>query len=127
MVDDRQFQIEANPLMEKVLGYLNFSDGTSDPCFLGNINQLFRLLAQEPATDLLPHQRLLPLLVDKLEELHPDSPAFRQIDQVQAVLPLAFDLLPKAYLEHHRDMLFHQSGKDLFNSFLIARMAGEAE
>ena len=34
-----------------ILGYLNFSSGAADPHFLGNINELFGLLQDEPGRE----------------------------------------------------------------------------
>ncbi|NIL97260.1 MAG: hypothetical protein GTO53_06705, partial [Planctomycetales bacterium] len=35
---------EAAQRLEAILGYLNFSAGTSDPQFLGHLNETYRLL-----------------------------------------------------------------------------------
>ena len=38
------------PILEEIVGYLNFSSGVSDPKFLRNINSLFRVLSQKSST-----------------------------------------------------------------------------
>ena len=55
--------------------------------------------------------------------MHENSKAFKQIDQAEAVLNLVFVEFLPAYLEHHRDLLFHQSDETLFRPFFIARAA----
>ncbi|MDX1965081.1 MAG: hypothetical protein SFX18_18185 [Pirellulales bacterium] len=116
-----------------VLGYLNFSAGNSDPKFLANLSALFaEIEAADPA---LPREAapagtsggaylvLHQALTSSLDELRADNLAFQDSTQVLAVLDLLFNRLLPAYLEHHRDLLFHQSAAGLFRPFFIGKAA----
>ena len=106
---------------QEVLGYLNFSSGTSDPKFLRNVNHLFEVAeASEGRTE--PTWRVFAsLLQDALVNLHGHSEAFRQIDQADAVLRLVFDALLPAYRQYHADLLFHRSEESLFQPLFLGR------
>jgi hypothetical protein len=99
---------------------LNFSSGISDPRFLANLNQLFGHLEQAapPAESWkLAHQ----LLTERLAELAQSSPTFQQAEQAGSVLRLVFEGVLPRYLEHHRDLLFHQSAAALLRPFFVGR------
>ena len=108
--------------VQDVLGYLNFSSGTSDPRFLANLNKLFTsLAANRPAKE--PAWRALGnLLAAELQALRGKSDVFQQIDQAEAVLRLVFDATLPAYREFHRNLLFHQGDEGLFQPFFIGRV-----
>ncbi len=108
--------------VQDVLGYLNFSSGTSDPRFLENLNKLFTWVAAGlPANE--PAWRALgTLLAAELQAAHGTSDAFQQIDQAEAVLRLVFDAALPAYREFHHDLLFHQTDEGLFQPFFIGRV-----
>ncbi len=121
--------------IEEVIGYLNFSSGAADPLFAAGMNKLFENFegpdpghAQNHNLDKSPGdtpswRRVHRLLLDGLEYLHANSKAFEQIDQAQSVLALVFEEFLPAYLNHHRDLLFHQHDTTLFRPFFIARVA----
>src|SRR5262245_23597754 len=50
------------------------------------------------------------------------SSAFRDTEQVEGVLRLAFECVLPAYRAHHADLLFHQSDNDLYQPFFLARV-----
>ena len=119
--------------IEEVIGYLNFSSGAADPLFAAGMNRLFEHFEgpdsgreqniQSTSDDTPAWSRVYELLLQGLDYLHNNSKAFEQVDQARAVLGLVFlEFLP-AYLEHHRDLLFHQSDETLFRPFFIARVA----
>jgi hypothetical protein len=109
--------------LQEILGYLNFSSGTSDPAFLRRLSELWSASeASGPRQEVfcaLAHQALS----HKLAELVRGSPAFQNADQAQNVLRLIFDEVLPAYRRHHRDLLFHQSDAELWQPFFIGRVA----
>ena len=112
----------APTLYQELLGYLNFSSGTSDAKFLRGVNELY---AHHEAT--LPpggeaFRALHQALVEQLGQLAEKSPAFRDVAQASAVLTLVFEQVLPAYRDHHRDLLFHQSDRELFRPFFLGRI-----
>ena len=108
---------------QEILGYLNFSSGAADPRFLANINRLFAEIGGSAAADAPAAPLLLAALRQTLAELTGRSDAFRQVDQAEAVLSLAFDRLPREYRRWHSDLLFHQTDAALLTPFFLARGA----
>lgn len=131
--------------LEEVLGYLNFSSGSSDPQFLRNLNDLFAWVDQGHPQTKAPRKasrsrpkakktkqpsefseptwrRLGRYLQEYLPQLSEQSEAFRDIRQVEAVIRLVFERGLPAYREWHRDLLFHQTEEDLFQPFFIGRV-----
>ena len=107
-------------IAKEILGYLNFSSGTSDPHLYDLWNGLFFELEKEE-TDGLWNRGIL-FLRQILSDLRGEAAAFRDSEQAEWVLTLiSEDILP-AYLEFHRDILFHQTADFLFNSFFMARI-----
>ena len=87
---------EAVPLLEEVVGYLNFSSGTPDPSFLQNINELFRSLESARTRESsLPHYcEWLRQTVQRLEQA---GGAFTDAEQAKAILDLLQHQLLPAY------------------------------
>jgi hypothetical protein len=103
-----------------LLGYLNYSDGRPDPKFQRALDEAFAVLLARQGER--PWDVLGRWLRDQADALNAaGSPAFRDVTQAQAVADLAFGPVLKAYREHHRDLLAHQSDEALFNSFFLAR------
>ena len=107
---------DARKITEEILGYLNFSDGTSDPGFIKNLGELFEQIKADDAW-----RELGNLLHAELQQLRDTSKTFSRAEQVEAVLALVFDHLLPAYRRWHGDLLFHQTDKQLFRPFFIAR------
>ncbi|WP_145094562.1 hypothetical protein [Anatilimnocola aggregata] len=106
--------------LDRVLGYLNFSSGSTDPQFLASLNQLFEQVDQQALGD-RSWQRLYELLQSDLQQLPGSNPAFQDVQQATAVLELTFEKLLPAYRDFHRDLLFHQTPEALFRPFFLAR------
>ncbi len=105
-----------------ILGYLNFSSGSSDTAFLRRVNEVFRAVAGSRQPGDPPAWKLFgEVLKQGLEELRGTSEAFRRADQAQAVLGLVFERLLPEYRRFHRDLLFHQSEEFLFQPFFLGR------
>ncbi len=118
-----QFDVSSIPptLFQELLGYLNFSSGVPDPRFLRNLNQLFGHLEQATQSG-ESWQVAGELLAVRLTELAHTSPAFQQTEQARSVLSVVFEIVLPKYLEHHRDLLFHQSASGLFRPYFIGRV-----
>jgi hypothetical protein len=107
--------------LQGLLGYVNFSTGKPDARFQKQINDVYSQLAAQGSTQ--PWRDLHAALRDGLETLRQTgSPAFREVDQAQAVLALVFDGMLAAYREHHAVLLAHQSETDLWQPFFLARV-----
>ncbi len=104
-------------LIDRILGYLNFSSGAPDPQFLASLNELFLRVAGDES----PWRSAITLLEDELPRLQERSSTFADIAQAQAVLRLLRDEFLPAYREFHADLLFHQSESALFRPFFIGR------
>lgn len=105
---------------DRIVGYLNFSDGRPDPRFRKALADVFGFLAER--NDRTPWVTVLAWLTAQATELEASgSAAFRDLTQAKAILPLGFRDLPAAYRQHHADLLAHQSDELLFNAFFLAR------
>jgi hypothetical protein len=109
-------------LYQELLGYLNFSSGTSDARFLRGLNELYCHIESSLPPDNEAFRTLHQALAEQLGGLAIQSPAFRDIEQAKAVLLLTFEHLLPAYRTHHRDLLFHQADRDLFRPFFLGRV-----
>jgi len=107
---------------QEILGYLNFSSGTPDPAFLGNLNDLFGWIDTDPRREEPAWRMLGRTLLAALEKLRGESDAFRQVEQAEAVLRMVFDVVLPAYRDYHRDLLFHQTEERLFQPLFIGRV-----
>jgi hypothetical protein len=113
---------DALQLVEEILGYLNFSSGTSDPTFLKNLNDLFGRLDMGENSGEPAWQRIGTVLRDALPGICGTSEAFRSVEQAEAVVGLVFFHALPGYRLHHRDLLFHQKDEQVFLPFFIGRM-----
>src|SRR5262245_41370080 len=115
----RELEPQGRAAVEQVLGYMNYSTGTPDAQFLANLNLLYeQALRAEDAGPAWPH--VLGYLRDGLKSLG-DNAAFRDTSQAAEVLRLLADHVLQAYVEFHRDLLFHQSEATLFGPFFVGR------
>ncbi len=111
---------EATTLLEEVVGYLNFSSGSSDPVFLRNVNQLFRLLDSKQSRE-EGFPTWCEWLLQTIDRLHKTGGAFADVSQASAVVGLLQQKLLPAYRELHSDLLFHQQASDLFRPFFVGK------
>ena len=118
---ERKVATSRADLLDRVLGYLNFSSGASDIQFLASLNQLYGRIERLKSRRDAPWAGLHKLLADRLEVLAPQNPAFGNADQARAVVELVFRHVLPGYREFHRDLLFHQSDRVLFNAFFVGR------
>ena len=107
-------------LLDEVVGYLNFSSGTSDPSFLRNLNELFRSVESEHSQT-AALSNFCQWLRQSIERLHTGGGAFADVSQARAVVELLDSKLMPTYREFHGDLLFHQQAEDLFRPFFVGR------
>lgn len=113
--------------VEQVLGYLNFSSGTTDPGFFQGLNRLFSLVAacrSDSTTDeSTPDWRqVTELLGAQLSELSRNSSTFADADQARSALEILSGVFIKRYRAFHADLLHHQDEQFLFGPFMVGRM-----
>ena len=114
--------------IEKVLGYLNFSSGASDPQFLRSLDTFFAAESLESAPTKGSQsaeptwRRVWSRLRKALGRLEKDSPAFADATQARQVIDWVLEFCPR-YAAHHADLLSHQAEELLFNSFFTGRVA----
>lgn len=73
------------------------------------------------SASLPPWRRVVERLERRLAELAEQSGAFRDPEQARQVLRLVAGRVLPGYLEFHRDLLFHQTERTLFNGFFLGR------
>jgi len=109
-------------LAQEILGYLNFSSGTSDPKFLRNLNSLVGHLTTSDGQVPPGPTEIGVALGARLDELASHSPAFADHEQARQALRIALVEFPKAYRKHHRDLLQHECDAELWNAFFLGRV-----
>ena len=115
-----KLKLERQKAIEQVVGYLNFSSGSPDACFHGNLDSLF---AEGSADDLPVYEHVLRQLLQATRELcATDNEAFRSTEQAERVLKIAVDNVIPEYLRGHDALLFHQNSDLLLNSFFVAKV-----
>lgn len=107
-------------MLEEMVGYLNFSSGTSDPKFLKNLNEFFRSLACESGS-CNPWEKLKGALEQTMDRLRAAGGAFADTAQAEASVTILSDHLLPAYRQFHQDLLFHQQPSDLWQPFFLGR------
>src|SRR5260370_21281666 len=104
-------------LLEEAVGYLNFSSGASDPKFLRAINTLFAAVERNCDGGQQPATVLCDWLERRMDELSASASAFGDVSQARSVIRLLRDQLMPAYRAFHRDLLWHQSDRELWRPF----------
>lgn len=119
-MDERFARLEQTVSASALLGYLNFSDGRSDPRWQKQLNDAYAFFAEQG--EAAPWQSLFAWLADALHRLHAEnSAAFRDVKQAEDVLEMAERVLLD-YRRHHADLLAHLDDHDLFGPFFLARV-----
>ncbi len=119
-MDELFAELDQHGTPATLLGYLNFSDGRSDPRWQHQIHDFLAHLAERGQPH--PWEILHEWLSRRLTALHAaGSSAFRDVAQVQHVLALFGEVLP-AYRLHHADLLAHQTSADLFQPLFLVRV-----
>ncbi len=108
-------------LLEEAVGYLNFSNGASDPKFLRAVNSLFAAIEQLTDETHQPALVLCDWLLRRMEDLSGSSPAFGDVSQARSVIDLLREHLLPGYRSFHRDLLWHQSDRELWRPLFLGR------
>lgn len=112
-------------VLQHFLAYLNFSSGTPDSKAQQNLNAVFACLAQQEdqteTGETSIWKRLGPKLLSTLDELKGTTSVFSEVQQAKDVVTIVWGELLPAYLEHHRDLLFHTTPDHLFRPYFLAR------
>lgn len=110
--------------LQRLAGYLNFSSGTSDVATLAAWNDVFEAASHgDPLSGPAAWLVVKDWLTETLTQLNENASAFRDITQANNIVRLLWSELLPAYLDFHRDLLFHQEPEVLFNGFFLARAA----
>lgn len=108
----------------QVAGYLNFSSGARDLVTLRNLNSLHAVASAGQVLAGKPPWFDVKLWLDQtLERCEGTTAAFEDVSQARRVVEIVFSKLPPAYLDFHKDLLFHQAPELLFNGFFLGRCA----
>lgn len=109
--------------LHSLLGYLTFSSGAAAPAILKAWNRVHDeaaggdVLSGPPPFLIIRHW-----LEETAEKLHSaESSAFGDVSRARTVIRLVWSKLLPAYLDFHRDLLFHLEPELLFNGFFLAR------
>ncbi len=110
--------------LQRLAGYLNFSSGNSDAATIEAWNALYDAASEgDPLTGPPAWLVVKQWLSETLIKLNREAPAFRDVGQATRLIGLLWSELLPAYLDFHRDLLFHQEPEVLFNGFFLARAA----
>lgn len=107
--------------MTRILGYLNFSTGSDDPRFAGDLDRLYREAYSRKSSADAAWAEVRSELQANLTRLRESQPTFANTNQANRVIGLTWDGLLPAYREFHKNLLFHQSTELLFTPFFVAR------
>ena len=108
-------------LLDEAVGYLNFSSGATDPKFLRGLNVLFEHIEQRLTAEQQPVAVWCGWIEQRMAALSASAAAFGDVRQAHAVVTLLRDHLLPAYRAFHRDLLWHQSDRELWRPLFIGR------
>lgn len=117
----RQPDATERGLLEEVTGYLNFSSGARDARFLRNVNALFQAMEEWGGDDDQPALLLCQWLDERIDQLPGEAAAFDDVSQARAMVRLLADHLLPAYRQFQRDLLWHQSDRELWRPLFLGR------
>ncbi len=108
--------------LRQVLGFLNFSSGKIDVKTMSALNRLYACAVPTTPFEGLPAWlQIQQWLQDELARLAESNPGFADSDQALSTLELVWLNFLPAYLDFHRDLLFHQEPEAIFNGFFLGR------
>ncbi len=106
----------------QILGYMNFSAGKPELKTLAALNRVYaRALPGGPYEGMPAWLQIQQWLQDALAKLNLENQAFQDCDQAASVLELMWLNFLPAYLDFHRDLLFHQEPEGIFNGYFLGR------
>ena len=104
-------------LIDDILGYLNFSNGTTDAKFQQNLNQ-----ACLQCHSAMPAPILKAAFLQRLSSLNSTNPAFADCEQAESIILIVFDQLLSDFQQHHADLLFHLAKEDFQRPLFLVRL-----
>ena len=108
--------------LRQVLGWLNFSSGKIDLKTLAALNRLYaQAIPAGPYEGLPAWLQIQQWLQDELARLAETNPGFADCRQAVAMMELVWLNFLPAYMDFHRDLLFHQEPEGLINGFFLGR------
>ncbi len=108
--------------LRQVLGWLNFSSGKIDLKTLAALNRLYaQAIPAGPYEGLPAWLQIQQWLQDELARLAETNPGFSDCEQAAALMEMVWLNFLPAYLDFHRDLLFHQEPEALINGFFLGR------
>ncbi|MEM9185632.1 MAG: hypothetical protein AAGB00_03965 [Planctomycetota bacterium] len=115
---------DPHDLLDKVAGYLNFSEGAPDATFLGHLSDLYAGIEGDERGD---HDSdtldvLLKKLSQRIDTLQAAGGAFADVAQARGVLQLVQESFRPAYREFHSDLLWHRRPGELWRPFFLGRV-----
>lgn len=106
----------------QILGYLNFSTGKIDPKTLAALNRIYSAaMPGSPFEGMPAWLQIQQWLQDELVRVSETNSAFTDSRQAEQVLELVWLNFLPAYLDFHKDLLFHQEPEAAFNGFFLGR------
>jgi len=110
--------------LQQVVGYLNFSGGTSDPKTLAAWNVLYaQAVHGKPLSGPPAWLVIRQWLEETTAELSEAASNPKHFDQTFLVIRLLFSEALPAYVDRHKDLLFHQPPESIFSGFFLGRVA----
>jgi hypothetical protein len=106
------------------VGYLNFSGGTSDPKTLAAWNTLYATAVHgKPLSGPPAWLVIRQWLEETTAELAEAASNPAHYNQSFSLIRLLFSEALPAYIDRHKDLLFHQPPESVFSGFFIGRVA----
>ncbi|MCM2374145.1 hypothetical protein [Aporhodopirellula aestuarii] len=115
---------QGHEALRSLLGYLTFSSGPAAPAILKAWNRVHDeaaggdVLSGPPPFLIIRHW-----LEETTEKVGAESAAFADVSRPRTVIRVLWSKLLPAYLDFHRDLLFHLEPEIIFNGFFLARCA----
>ncbi len=110
--------------LHRLAGYLNFSSGPCDALTLEAWNDVYSVAVMgDPLTGPAAWLVVRDWIAETIENLQLEHSAFQDCEQAGRVIRLLWSELLPAYLDFHRDLLFHQVPELIFNGFFMAKAA----
>ena len=107
--------------LRRLAGYLNFSSGHCDVTTMSAWNAAYEAASHgDPLSGPPAFLVLKDRLVETLQMLQSQQSAFSDITQGRRIVHLLWSELLPAYLDFHRDLLFHQEPETVFNGYFLA-------
>lgn len=115
--------------LRRLVGYLNFSSGASgnqavDPSTMAAWNMVYGAATEENPLAGMPAWLVVKdWLRTTVRELSDTQAAFQDTTQAEQILRLLWSEMLPAYMDFHRDLLFHREAEQIFNGFFIGQAA----